>query len=678
MKKFVFIIAYTFFSLFSTSLGDGLLLPSNQDYPKDLLRNNVTEVTVNINGSVAETIVYQEFENEWTDSTDAVYSFPLPADARATKFLYWYNDKIYQAVLKVKEQAVNPGTGEGGIAGEVNNYIGRNGIKILLKGIKAGAIQKVELHYISRCNYYKGKYSYKYPLNTGQFITYPLNHLQFNINVNSNSSITSFELPNNPDFKIIQSDSSTLNLEISKPKSYVNQDFEFSYQTDNSSMGIDFYSVANDTMDGHFALFVKPQNDAQPDSIFPRKIIFLLSNDWSMAGNKLNQSIFAISKSLDQLTSKDYFNISIFNFENKRWQTNPVAASAENIQSAKDYLAGINTSYGSDMSISILDALSQINSNSFNNAILIFTNGMSVLNPSQIENKNTFKAGIFPIAIGDNIDRSRLEMTAALNYGFVTYLDPLDNLGDKMLNVFNQISQPILKDVAFEFGAAGVNQVIPSKIPSTFAGSLFFMTGRYKVSGESVISIAGTSVNGMKAYDFHLNFSADKNKYKFAEILWAKETIDEIERQIEVFGETNELKQKDIELSLGYNIRCRYTAYIADYSTEVLYVDKINSKGVITPESFIVGNYPNPFNPTTNIIIYINKNSVSSVKLLKIYNILGQLIAVIDITDMTEGRHSIVFNGKDMFGNNLPSGIYLVQLQVGDKISHSLKINLVK
>ena len=292
--------------------------------------------------------------------------------------------------------------------------------------------------------------------------------------------------------------------------------------------------------------------------------------------------------------------------------------------------------------------------------------------------KILLRAGIFPIAIGNDIDRSRLEMTAALNYGFVTYLDPLDNLGEKMFNVFNQISKPILKDVAFEYGAAGVNQVIPAKIPSTFAGSLFFMTGRYKVSGESVISIAGTSVNGMQAYNFRLNFTNNKNGNKFAEILWAKEMIDNIERQIDVFGETNELKQKDIELSLGYNIRCRYTAYIADYSTEVLSVDKVNNKEVISPESFIIGNYPNPFNPSTNIIIYINKNLVSSVKLLKIYNILGQLVAVIDLTDLTEGKHTIVFNGRDMFGNNLPSGIYLVQLQVGDKTLHSLKINLVK
>src|SRR3989339_118691 len=678
MKKYNLIKVYAFLSLFSFSLADGLLIPVNENYPKDLLRTNVTEVTVNINGSIAETIVYQEFENEWIDSTDAVYSFPLPSDARATKFIYWYGNEIYQAVLRIKEQVINPGTGEGGIAAEVNKYIGRNGIKIFLKGIKAGAIQKVELHYISRCDYYQGKYSYKYPLNSGQFITYPLNHLQFNVNVNSNSDITSFNLPNNPGYSIIQSEARLLKLEVVEPKSYINHDFEFSYQTDNSTLGVDFYSVASDTMDGHFALFVKPQNEVLPDSIFPRKIIFMLSNDWSMAGNKLSQSIYAISKSLDQLTAKDYFNIFVVNSTFNTWQSNPVIASTENIQSAKEYLAGISTSFGSNMNSALLNALTQLNNNSFNNAILIFTTGVSVLNPVEIETQNTFKAGIFPITIGEDLDRARLEMTAALNYGFVTYLNPLDNLGEKMIKVFNQISQPILKDVAFEYGKAEVNHVIPKKIPSTYAGSLFFMTGRYKVSGESVISIAGTSVNGIKAYNFYLDFNNKTNENKFAEILWAKETIDDIERQIEVYGETPELKEIDIELSLGYNIRCRYTSYIADYTTISTNVDGTNYEELTSPETYIVGNYPNPFNPTTTIIIRINKASSLSVKLLKIYDILGRLVAIIDVSNLREGEHSILFNGKDMFGNNLPSGIYLIHLQVGNEISSSLKINLLK
>lgn len=253
MKKINYKILILITVISAISYANGLLMPSNPNYPKDFLRNTVTDLTVNIHGEIAETIVYQEFENEWSDSTDAVYSFPLPPDARATKFLYWYNDKVYQAILKVKEQAVNPGTGEGGIAAEVNKYIGRNGIKILLKGIQPGTIQKVELHYVSLCEYYHGRVSYNFPLSTENFVTYPLDHLQFNINVSSNADITGFDLPGNSDYKVIQSDNNNLNVQLVKPKDYANHDFEFYYDTDNSNLGLDFYSTANDTMDEHFA-----------------------------------------------------------------------------------------------------------------------------------------------------------------------------------------------------------------------------------------------------------------------------------------------------------------------------------------------------------------------------------------------------------------------------------------
>jgi hypothetical protein len=127
MKLIRFIIA----TLFATALvfGDGLLLSKNDDYPGELLRNRVTEVTVKIEGLIAETVVYQEFVNEANFSVDAVYSFPLPADARSTMLLYTRNDTTFEAVLEVRQQATNPGTGDDGIAALINAYIGRNGLK---------------------------------------------------------------------------------------------------------------------------------------------------------------------------------------------------------------------------------------------------------------------------------------------------------------------------------------------------------------------------------------------------------------------------------------------------------------------------------------------------------------------------------------------------------------------
>jgi Ca-activated chloride channel family protein len=657
---------------------DGLLLPVNEDYPRDFLRNRLTQVTVKINGLVAETEVYQEFINEWNDSTDAVYSFPLPPEARATEFVYWYDDNIYKAILKVKEQATNPGTGEGGVAALVNKYIGRNGIKIRLKGIQAGAIQKVRLHYISLLDYYQGKCTYEFPLKTSDFVTHTLDHLQFNFDVQSNSEIISHEIPTHPDYQVTSWEGNHLNIELSKPKAWLTSDLQFSYTVDHTSLGVDFFSVANDTSDGHFALFVRPQNQAEADSVFNRRIIFLLSSSNQALGYKLSQSIDAIGQMLDKLSPEDEFNIVHYNYNTYSWKSGPLPANTENVQAAKTFLYSISASYGSDIGTAIEECLNQINDDNLSNTIIMFSDGYGTVDPKAVAQNNLYRTGIFPVGIGDDLSRERLEMIAEYNYGFTTYIDDNDNIPQKANRLFNQISQPILKNVAMEYGNAILLDLIPEKIPATYAGSYFMMTGRYKNPGTSAMSIAGSSVNGMTAYDFHLDFSGNKTPFKFAEYLWAKSKIDALEREIEVYEETPALKDELIDLSLKYNIRCRYTAYIADYETEYtthISTDKIDG---LLPQSYLAGNYPNPFNPATTIRLYIQSGAEGQVKFLKIYNMLGQLVAVIDISHLKSGWHEVRFYGMDYRGNILPSGVYIVQLQVGGQPVSRLRVNLVK
>lgn len=238
---------------------DGLMLPVEPDYPHDFLRNRMTHVEVEMHGVVAVTSVYQEFVNEWHRETGAVYSFPLPPDARATEILYWRGGKVLEAVLRVRDQAVNPGTGEGGAAALVNRYLGRNGIRIRLDGIAPQEIQRVQLTYIGLCDYKQGECRYRYPLDTSDFVKRPLDHLQFNFIVRSNSNIVDFGLPTHPEYRTVHSAPKELEIEFSQPKSYLNRDLEFFYTVEQNALGVDFYSAANDNSDGHFALFCGPK-----------------------------------------------------------------------------------------------------------------------------------------------------------------------------------------------------------------------------------------------------------------------------------------------------------------------------------------------------------------------------------------------------------------------------------
>ncbi len=67
-----------------------------------------------------------------------------------------------------------------------------------------------------------------------------------------------------------------------------------------------------------------------------------------------------------------------------------------------------------------------------------------------------------------------------------------------------------------------------------------------------------------------------------------------------------------------------------------------------------VGNYPNPFNPTTNIEFTLSEASFIT---LSIYNLLGQEVATLASGNFEAGLHSLVFDATA-----LPSGLYMARL----------------
>lgn len=557
----------------STMFADGLLVSSDTSYPGYLLRNRVTEVSVKINGLVAETIVYQEFVNDWNKKVDAVYTFPLPENARSTDLFYTRNDTIFKAVLKVKQQVVNPGTGSGGIIAQINNYMGSNVIRIELKGIKPGDAQKVELHYFSMLDYYQGELTYSYPLNTQDFVTNPIDLLQFTIDVKTNSEITDYNIPTHPNFQTLKNEPNHKVLKMTKSMAYLASDFKFTYKMNSELLSMDSYSVKNDSVKSHFALFLRSQSN--PVNTLSKSTVFVLSNSTTMGGYKIEQSIQAISIALDSLSTTDFFNIFSYNYYTSKWQNNLVPATAENIASAKAYLNGLTVSYGNSLSSAITQALSQFQNENNSNSIIVFTDGRAPLDPRIIRTSNLHHTGIFPVGLGDNLDRSKLEMLAELNYGFITYIKENDNIKEEVVKVLSVISNPLIKSTVVNFGNADITNVIPNDYRTIFAGSYLAIVGRYENSGSCPVYVSGEGVTDSVNFEFGMDLSNSVEDEKFPEYLWAKARMDELEREIDVYGETAAKKDSLIKLSLQYGMRCRYTAYIADYTNIVSDVEYV-------------------------------------------------------------------------------------------------------
>ena len=116
-----------------------------------------------------------------------------------------------------------------------------------------------------------------------------------------------------------------------------------------------------------------------------------------------------------------------------------------------------------------------------------------------------------------------------------------------------------------------------------------------------------------------------------------------------------------------YSKNGKYVSY-AGFTSAVPSSPLGNGTTVSTNESSIPNqyildqNFPNPFNPTTQIRFGIPEASNVT---LRIYNSVGQLVKTLVDGNMSEGYHQVTWDATDNSGNKLSSGVYFYRITTG-------------
>jgi len=101
----------------------------------------------------------------------------------------------------------------------------------------------------------------------------------------------------------------------------------------------------------------------------------------------------------------------------------------------------------------------------------------------------------------------------------------------------------------------------------------------------------------------------------------------------------------------------------------------IESDESLIPNKFaLFDNYPNPFNPTTQIAVDLPEAAFTE---LTVWNIMGQKVVTLHSGELNAGRHSISFDGRDTNGKQLTSGMYIYRVKAG-KYNATKKMTLMK
>ena len=77
-------------------------------------------------------------------------------------------------------------------------------------------------------------------------------------------------------------------------------------------------------------------------------------------------------------------------------------------------------------------------------------------------------------------------------------------------------------------------------------------------------------------------------------------------------------------------------------------------------------NYPNPFNPSTTIKFALPKDAMVS---LKVYDVLGREVRTLVNERVSAGYQQVVWDGRNQFGAQVASGMYIYRITAGEFIS---------
>jgi hypothetical protein len=137
-------------------------------------------------------------------------------------------------------------------------------------------------------------------------------------------------------------------------------------------------------------------------------------------------------------------------------------------------------------------------------------------------------------------------------------------------------------------------------------------------------------------------------------------------------GDTTKTCTHKCYLTLSTPVDARYVMFTTHSKNSWYFVDELevlaasvtgikNQPTTVPAKYALSNNYPNPFNPSTNINFSIEKSSKVT---LAIYNVLGQKVATLVNNYMQAGSYTYQFNAS-----KLASGVYIYRIEAGNFVS---------
>jgi Ca-activated chloride channel family protein len=173
---------------------------------------------------------------------------------------------------------------------------------------------------------------------------------------------------------------------------------------------------------------------------------------------------------------------------------------------------------------------------------------------------------LFTFGVGYDVNTRLLDRVAAENGGTADYVDPREDLEQKVSLFFDKVNHPVLSNVRVDLGAVRTDLTYPRALPDLFRGTQLAVVGRYRNAGDVrdvAVRLSGTaSPTHVFTYPGQ-RFPLRAEENEWLPRLWATRRVGWLMEQIRSNGEQKELTDEVTELGTRYGIVTPYTSFLA-------------------------------------------------------------------------------------------------------------------
>ena len=518
-----------------------------------------TEVHIDVSGMIARARVKQSFRNPDTEWKEAIYVFPLPADAAVDHMRLHIGERVIEGKIKEKnaarkkyEQARKAGKKASLVEQERPNIFTTS-----VANIGPHETITVEIEYQQIVKYDLGSFSLRFPMvvgpryipgttliegfagsgwgvNTDQVpdaarITPPVLHpdkgkinpVSIDINLDAGFKLAVIDSPYHS-IKAEERPGTNYRITLTDGDVPADRDFVLNWKPvpGNEPRAALFREHKNDD---HYAVLMVLPPERQSSSVLTREIIYVIDTSGSMGGASIREARSALDLALTRLKPGDRFNIIQFNSTTSQLFQFSQPVGYQSLRQAQNYVNQLQATGGTEMAPAIQAALHNQKNGTDIRQVIFLTDG-SVGNESalfKLIEENLQDSRLFTIGIGSAPNSHFMKRAAAFGRGTYTYIGKAGEVKEKMDALFSKLDSPVLSNITLQWPGNISMESWPQKIPDLYLGEPLILSIKAKSLPKTVSLLGQISGSEWKA---ELSLQGGQNRPGIG-VLWARRKI---------------------------------------------------------------------------------------------------------------------------------------------------------